>query len=78
MSLQELEKSIASCKGCPIAICLSKRDVAREADIAMFRSRINEIIIKIPADIRVFSVSCKDANSVTEMINWLLSKTKSY
>lgn len=77
VALQELEKSIASSGGlCPIAVCLSKRDLVKEQEMTTLRNRLMDWLKRFPVETRIFSITCRDVAVVNEMIKWLLSRSK--
>ncbi len=77
ISLEELQKSIVGSGGqCPIAVCLSKRDLVKEPELTVMRNRINEALKRYQADIKVFCITCRDVGLVHEMVKWLLGRSK--
>lgn len=75
ISLQELEKSLESCTDCPFAICLSKKDIAKESDVKTLISKVEQVTVPHKENVRIFSISSKDINSLNDMAKWLLGKT---
>jgi len=77
LALEELHKSIVASGGqCPIAVCLSKRDLVKEQDITTMRKHVTEALKRYQSDIKVFCITCRDVGLVHEMVKWLLGRSK--